>query len=59
MDFNVNHPILFLLAGYNEKSRAAANEAAKMTRSVPAKLLLIQASESRIDWDAAVDLFGE
>ena len=51
--------ILFLLAGYNEKSRAAANEAAKMTRSVPAKLLLMQASESRIDWDAAVDLFGE
>ena len=51
--------ILFLLAGYNGKSQAAANETAKMERSVPAKVLLMDADESIIRWDAAGDLFGD
>lgn len=51
--------ILFLLAQYNAKSRAAANETERMEQSVPAKVLTMNANKSVIDWDAASDLFAE
>lgn len=49
--------ILFLLAGYNKNSSAASNEAEKMDRSIPAKMLLMSEDESIIRWDTAYDLF--
>ena len=50
--------ILFLLAGYNSRSRAAANETEKMEQSIPAKLLMMSETDSIIQWDAATDLFS-
>ena len=49
--------ILFLLAGYNERSKTAANETEKMEQTLPAKLLLMKETDSIISWDKAQDLF--
>ena len=49
--------ILFLLAGYNERSKTAVNETKKMEQSTPARLLLMEKTESSICWDKAQDLF--
>lgn len=50
--------IMFLLAGYNEKSKAAGNELDKMVPTVPAKILMMEKTESRIRWNNAKDLFS-
>ena len=49
--------MLFLLAGYNERSKTAANETEKMEQSLPAKLLLMKENDSVIEWDKAKNLF--
>jgi hypothetical protein len=48
--------ILFLLAGYNKRSKAAANEMERMEPSFPARLLFMNETDSVICWDKAEDL---
>ena len=48
--------ILFLLADYNPRSRSAYNEFREIDKTVPARLLLMDANEYEIDLSKAVDI---
>ena len=49
--------ILFLLAEHGDRSKAAENETEKMAPDIPAKVLLMNGTDSIIYWDKAQDLF--
>ena len=49
--------ILFLLAGYNERSKTVANETKRMKLSLPVRLLLMNETDSVICWDKTQVLF--
>jgi len=50
------HEILFLLAGYNSKSRSVQNEMSGFEKTVPVRLLLMPADQYVIDISKAVAL---
>lgn len=49
--------ILFLLAGYNKKSKAVNNEISKMDASMPARILFTEATEYIVAYGETKDLF--
>lgn len=54
----VSNEVLFLLANYNLNSGTVKNEAAKMTYTIPAKILLLGKNDHLIDWGKSENLFA-
>ena len=51
--------ILFVMAGYNMKSQAIANEVKKMKASIPARICFPKEEKLEIDYGQAGNLFHE
>ncbi|HVI39318.1 MAG TPA: hypothetical protein VM577_01545 [Anaerovoracaceae bacterium] len=49
--------ILFLIAGFNEKSRSLANEVNSIHKSLPARVCIVKPEETALDYSMAKDLF--
>jgi hypothetical protein len=49
--------ILFVIAGYNEKSQSLANEVKSIKKSLPARICFVKPDKTVLDYSIAKDLF--